>query len=91
MTNEKVAAFYREIGEVCAKHNIGGLIGMWLAGRSDDSYGFIRYYDPTDTDMSRVSQLIMDQVISNADSIYKGETLGNIREIHSSEKGKENN
>jgi len=85
--NEAIEAFYREIGQVCVKHNIAGLVGMWFH-KSTDNYGFITNYDVTDSQMKGVCTFVAEKLEGWADDIHKGPQIGYIKEIATLDKKK---
>ena len=83
MTKEEIKQFYREIGEVCAKHNIGGIAGVWFSGKGHDEFGQMLFWDVADhrmklivTDLSEKYQYWAKHTLAHIPR-----PLGNIQEI----------
>lgn len=93
MTNEQTKQFYSDIADVCKKHNISGIVGPWWGGDGDDSYGYIKYWDITSTDMKRVVDALAEKFEEWERELLGREpiTLGEIREVRGRGKEPDNN
>ncbi len=74
MSNEEIKAFYREIGEVCRKHKLSGLAGVWFSGAGHDEFGQLLFWDVTNTRM----KLIVED-LSEKYQYWAKHTVGHIK------------
>lgn len=82
MTSEEIAAFYREIGAVCEKHNMGCLVGIWFSGAGNEEHGIIKCVDLLDTDMVMLGNVLAFKMDDWKQSVYAAPKTGqSIREV----------
>lgn len=83
MTLEEIKQFYREIGDVCIKHNIAGIAGVWFGGEGSDEMGQLEFYDIANTRMGLLMNMIGDRYKEWARDTVKHvpKPIGSFREI----------
>jgi len=92
MTNEEIKQFYREIADVCLKHDISGIAGVWFGGSKSNEFGQLLYWDVTDTHMKAIIKDLSEKFEYWAKHTvgHIKRPLGEIREIHGRGKGEKN-
>ena len=83
MTVEQVKQFYREVGDVCIKHNISGVAGVWFSGEGHDEFGQLQFHDIADSRMGALTRIIAEMYNEWAKVAIKHtpKPIGNIHEV----------
>ena len=84
---EQIKQFYRDIGDVCIKHNISGVAGMWLSGEGNDKFGQLVFNNPADSRTGVLMGLIADKYAEWTRDVLKHvpKPIGTIREVRRSD------
>lgn len=59
MTQEQVNAFYHDLGDVCRKHGIQGLAGIWFS--KGEEQGKLAFWNPLDLQTKTLVQCISEK------------------------------
>lgn len=78
MENTEVNDFYDEIGKVCSRFSVSGLVGIWFSGNTD-VYGKLTAYDVADTRMKTICERLAGVLEGWADGIHKGAVVHEVR------------
>jgi len=81
MTDDQIRTFYRDIAEVCAKHKMGCMVGMWYSGKGHEEHGIIECSDITDTQMRQFAVLLHGVMDAWKEGIKPTPKLGKIHEV----------
>jgi len=93
MTNEEIKQFYRDIADVCLKHDIHGIAGVWFGGSKSDEFGQLLYWNITDSVMKMIIKDLSEKYEYWARHTLRHvkRPLGNIHEMRSNKGDSENN